>query len=304
MNKFFFAMALAMSLVPLSYASVDEELIDAAGKGCLVCVKDLINKGANVNFKDEFSRTPLLRTIGFQNDFSQEKLDIIKVLLKHGARINEVNDDQHNALTLAVDRGVNPEIALYLIEKGIKVQDISYNGILGNAIIWSQNDIKYIDVANKIIDKKVSLFTVASNMDFGWRYKGYPLVLAMRSEALNPIALRLIDLKANVNSGKKLLDVPREFGNGLDPFHFAPIHWTAIYNNTSMLKELIKRDVIIDAKTDGVTALMLAAKYGNLEIVKILLEANADKMIKDQQGLTAYDHAIKEGYADIANLLN
>lgn len=297
-------MALAISFISLTHASVNEELIEATDKACFVCVKDLLRKGANVNYKDEFSRTPLQQAIGFSSRSNTERLDVIKLLIKYGARINTRDHVNLNALTNAISRGVDPEIALYLIDKGSELQDIKNYGILGMAIILSQDNVKYIDVAHKLIDKKATLFTFASDVTRGWGYKGYPLVLAMRLEALNPISIRLIDLKANVNSGKKLIfDQPSGFGNELDTFHFAPIHWTAIFNNPSMLKELIKRDVIVDAKIDGVTALNFAARYGNLEIVKILLEAKADKMIKDEEGLTAYDHAIKKGFTEIASLL-
>ncbi|MGK5088606.1 ankyrin repeat domain-containing protein [Bdellovibrionota bacterium FG-2] len=41
----------------------------------------------------------------------------------------------------------------------------------------------------------------------------------------------------------------------------------------------------------GMTALMIAAKHGRFEVVKILIEHKADERLKDADGLTAVDWA-------------
>ena len=53
----------------------------------------------------------------------------------------------------------------------------------------------------------------------------------------------------------------------------------------------------------GRTALMYAARNSTPEMVQLLLDYGADKSIKDDDGMTAYDYAVKKEKHDIANLL-
>ncbi|MBE6652453.1 MAG: hypothetical protein E7610_03425 [Ruminococcaceae bacterium] len=54
----------------------------------------------------------------------------------------------------------------------------------------------------------------------------------------------------------------------------------------------------------GKTLLMNAAIAGNLNLVEYLISVGADIMIQDQNGKTAFDYAIENGYSDISELLN
>ena len=64
----------------------------------------------------------------------------------------------------------------------------------------------------------------------------------------------------------------------------------------------------MDAKVDlqnkeGCTALLLAAKYGHLEIVKVLLAKDAKINVQDKEGLTALLLATQEGHLEIMKAL-
>ena len=48
---------------------------------------------------------------------------------------------------------------------------------------------------------------------------------------------------------------------------------------------------------------MMAAHYGTPEAVKLLLEAGADPMLKNQQGLSAIDFAQQAKRQDIAEIV-
>ena len=54
---------------------------------------------------------------------------------------------------------------------------------------------------------------------------------------------------------------------------------------------------------DGATALMLASENGNLEVVRLLCEAGADKDKADKDGFTALILASSRGHLDVARLL-
>ena len=58
---------------------------------------------------------------------------------------------------------------------------------------------------------------------------------------------------------------------------------------SGVTKALQKGAAVNVQNEHGSSALMLAALYGNTDIVQALLEAGADKTIKDYEGKTAYD---------------
>ncbi|MCG8097488.1 MAG: ankyrin repeat domain-containing protein, partial [Candidatus Thiodiazotropha taylori] len=57
------------------------------------------------------------------------------------------------------------------------------------------------------------------------------------------------------------------------------------------------------ADSDGVTPLMEAARTGSGEIVTLLLQHNADKTNKDNEGHTAADIAVKKKHNKVSGLL-
>lgn len=74
------------------------------------------------------------------------------------------------------------------------------------------------------------------------------------------------------------------------------------YNNTPLCNAIVNGDIAtvkkfieygsdVNELSNGVTPLMLAARYNKVEILKYLLEKGADKKIKDEKGNTALKYA-------------
>lgn len=73
---------------------------------------------------------------------------------------------------------------------------------------------------------------------------------------------------------------------------WAPLHYAATKGSVPIVRELLDKSAYIDAESpNGTTPLMMAAMYGTPEVVKVLLEAGADPIIKNGLGLTALDFA-------------
>lgn len=74
------------------------------------------------------------------------------------------------------------------------------------------------------------------------------------------------------------------------------------YNNTPLCNAIVKGDLAtvkkfveygsdVNELSNGLTPLMLAARYNKVEILKFLMEKGADKKIKDERGNTALNYA-------------
>ena len=74
------------------------DLLDAATKGDLKLVKELLGKGAYVNVRDPDGRTPLTEAIWSNN------VELVKLLLEHGANPNSKKNDGATPLSIALGR--------------------------------------------------------------------------------------------------------------------------------------------------------------------------------------------------------
>ena len=85
-----------------------------------------------------------------------------------------------------------------------------------------------------------------------------------------------------------------------------PVHLAAGSNYLGALQALLDhRPQDVDAKTNiGITPLMMAATEGHAEAVQLLLKFGADRALKDDEGLTAKEIAIKNGNENLVPLLN
>ncbi len=101
-----------------------------------------------------------------------------------------------------------------------------------------------------------------------------PLMLAALNGYLD-VCQKLIALDADVNKPG-----------------WAPLHYAATGGHLAVMRVLLESDAYIDAASPNqTTPLMMAAGYGTVDAVILLLEAGADPTLKNLQGLTAQDFA-------------
>uniref|UniRef100_A0A7S2TMV9 Uncharacterized protein n=1 Tax=Lotharella oceanica TaxID=641309 RepID=A0A7S2TMV9_9EUKA len=82
-------------------------------------------------------------------------------------------------------------------------------------------------------------------------------------------------------------------------------HEAALAGNAQRIKEILDKDIVdVNVATDhGETALFLAAEFGHLEAVKVLMEAKAKVDIETDYGRQPVWMAAKEGYDDVVMAL-
>ena len=75
-------------------------------------------------------------------------------------------------------------------------------------------------------------------------------------------------------------------------------------NEFQLVDELFLKKVNLDlADANGITALMLAVQFKNVEMVKKLVNAGANKGLKCKQNKTAFEYAVFSNSEEIINLL-
>ncbi len=111
-----------------------------------------------------------------------------------------------------------------------------------------------------------------------------PLMMAALHGRL-ALARRLIERRAEVNKP------------GWAPLHYAAAHAEPV--SLDMVRLLLEHHAYIDAESPNrTTPLMMAAQYGSLDVVKLLLEEGADPLLRNEQGLSAIDFARRASRPD------
>lgn len=78
----------------------------------------------------------------------------------------------------------------------------------------------------------------------------------------------------------------------------------SVNGNNEIALFLLKNNCNVNlTDSNGTTALMYAVQFRNIELVKALLAASADKSKIDKKGKTAFEYAVFSGNNEITNLL-
>lgn len=85
---------------------------------------------------------------------------------------------------------------------------------------------------------------------------------------------------------------------------WTPLHYAATRGHLPVMSLLLDNYAYIDASSpNGTTPLMMAAFYGTPSAVKLLLEAGADPLIKNDLGLSAIDFAHRNARQESADII-
>lgn len=112
--------------------------------------------------------------------------------------------------------------------------------------------------------------------------------------------LMLASLKGHLRLCEQLI------GKGADVNKpgWTPLHYASTHGQVDIMNLLLEHHAYIDAASpNGSTPLMMAALYGTPTAVKVLLEAGADPLLKNDQGLTAIDFANRGHRTESAQLI-
>lgn len=180
------------------------------------------------------------------------------------------------------------------------VKILSLSLLIGLSILSiSSSDLRYsikdpqenLDDAIKMNDTKLVQAALNSGASVNKSYKGlYPLIRAASFGNLNMVEYLL--------NKSAVIDIE-------DTQKMTPLHYAAALKNDSILKLLLKEGAessLMDK--DGENPLHIAAKYGRLDAVKDLRNANASLMLqKNDKGDTPLDLAKKLNRKEVVEYL-
>lgn len=222
-----------------------DAVLDAIRKKKYDKVKELVDKGSDVNCADSVGNTLLIIAASFEN------IDLTKWLINKGAKVSLTNRYKGDALTEAVRRG-NVELIKYLIDSGADA-----NIMLGEKNDWSLEmwgaSLGHLDAVKYLIERKGN--DIASKT--GYEALVYASILGDTAKA------------------KKLID------EGVSPNDktiegFKPLNLSILFGNVDIARLLIDNGADIDwYDSIDINPMILAAKAGYLDIVKLLLKKGA-----------------------------
>lgn len=128
----------------------------------------------------------------------------------------------------------------------------------------------------------------------------WPAIKVEARNAVDESPLMLASLQGLTELAQKLVAK----GADVNKPGWAPLHYAATNGHLAIMSLLLDNHAYIDAASpNGTTPLMMAAFYGSAAAVKLLLEAGADPLLKNVQGLTAVDFAQRNNRAESAELI-
>ncbi|XP_057322749.1 uncharacterized protein LOC130666094 [Microplitis mediator] len=257
----------------------------------------LITRGANINEKDSLGLTAL-------HDAScSGEVKIVEILIKAGANINLLDFSGSSPLKLAILQG-HTEIVEYFINNEL---DINYEQLNYESLEIALNH-NYQAIAKMIIEKNTSinfrneqghslLYTAAKNnqidiikllLKLGARVKiGNSDVIVSAVFSGHKNAVHTLITHGNININEKLKE------------NMSLLQLAVINDHKNIAELLLEKGADVNAVCPDGTSLHLAASKGHYEMIKLLLDNNADSSIKDDKNRTAIEMALNDSHDHI-----
>ncbi|CAL8311970.1 unnamed protein product [Merluccius merluccius] len=318
------------SLVPVD--RTDEEgntaLQFASASGHENLVRFLLRKGASVDSRNNYGWTPLMQAARFGH------LNVAHILLENGAEINGRNRLGASVLSMAA-RGGHAHVVKLLLEGGAYVDDYDHLDIAaeGVSIGSGSSGREFMDVTALLVaslhghEAAVRLLQEwGSDVNFSQKTTGWGALMLATLSGKVGVAQQLVERGADPDRLNVLsktafelaMDLrQRDIKTYLDPITTVrpqtddekrrPDVFSALkLGNSQLVKEILEEDPaqVNSSNQEGASPLMMAAVSGQLEVVQLMVEKNADIDKQDGvHGWTALMQATYHGNKDVVKYL-
>lgn len=228
----------------------------AVVKGNQEILAILLENGAEIEIKDKYNNTPLIHAIHFNN------AQMCEMLIHAGADINKFDDNGLTPLHIAVDNNYI-EILRLLIHKGADINRTK--GIPHFTDVSCDSTPMHLAIKNGHLEVIKILIQSGANLNIQNAMGETPFMQAV------------------IKDKKEIVDLLLLENQNIDPMSennqkYLPLHFAAKYNLVSLMQTLLNKpqNNINALNKRNKTALQIAIKYEHIDIVTMLLEANAD----------------------------
>jgi ankyrin repeat protein len=281
----FVSSAFAESTPIVANAVVDQEQLNEDGvtaltlavRGCNIKdVTALLKAGANPNTKNKDGSTALMWVGYYSNPPESSKLEIAKLLVESGADVNARNVYGRSVLSYQASYNLS-EVISYLVSKGADDKDYS-------ALLYAIESGRAV-----IVQKLLSSGINPNNERIIWAAMHYDsdevrkaMLATPKFDKKSPFWVQMAAMEGRNETLKRLIALGADI-NGVGEGHQTALLRAIDEDKTESAKILIaagaKTDTISESgygRSNGETALCLASRKGNFEVVKSLIAAKAD----------------------------
>ena len=273
----------AMVLCAVTLAAAGSDVADAAMKADKVAVRALLERKADVNAPQLDGATALHWAVW------RDDLEMTGMLIRAGANANTANRQGATPLSLASANG-NARIIEELLKAGANPNTPLSS--FGDTALMMASRTGKPDAVKVLLDHGADV-----NAKESWG--GTTALMWAAAERHSEVAAVLIARGADVNGRTMIVPPPLRQGDG-NMKGYAPRDLRPNETPESLVNGT---DLNVLTPSGGLTPLMFAAREGDLETARILVEAGADLNIAAGDLSSALGLAILNGFYELASFL-
>jgi len=231
----------------------------------------LLTHGADVNRRADFQMTPL-----HEATFSGN-LRLLDVLVRHGADVNAVNEAGSTPL-LYVSQAGRVDVIEWLLAHGAAL-DVRNT--------WNETPLSWplVNGFQTVVERLWPRFVALEDDALIERYPVHRAAYHGNADAVAFLLAKGVDVGLPDESGR------------------TPLQRAAQGGNVKVAQMLLDRGARLTTDPEGASALHLAARKGQTDMVRFLLRKGLDAGTLDGTGRTALDLALEYSYPGVARVL-